>query len=415
VSDKDTYIPLTLEKYTDTNEHVLYIAGLIHKAREKETLSPEEQTLLRVWRETSLENEQLFHRLQDREYLETELRALLQIDYRDSATELYEKLGISQTARIKKIKRTWLSAAALLLVCAGLYIWLRPASGRKTSGPQPFAARTDVAPGKQGAILTLTDGSTVVLDSLGNGPVAVQGGSKVMLNSGQLTYGPQLAAHSSQLVAYNTMTTPKGRQFQLMLPDGTKVWLNAASSIHFPIAFTGNTRSVDITGEAYFEVAQDKRKPFHVKFKAPVGGEGEVEVLGTHFNINSYSDEATANTTLLEGSVRIIHGSARSMLQPGQQAQLSTTQTIRIINNADIEKIMAWKNGVFDFQDATLEEVMRQLQRWYDIEVVYEKDVPRLEFIGRMGRDLPLSKVLNGLEASKVHFRLEGRRLIVLP
>ena len=189
MSNKDTYTPLTLEKYTDTNEHVLYIAGLIHKAREKEALSPEEQTLLQVWRETSLENEQLFHRLQDREYLETELRALLQMDYQDSAAELYKKLGLDEVARTPKLQRSWLSAAAvLLLVCAGLYIWLRPAPKKTPGLPQPFAIKTDVAPGKQGAILTLTDGSTVVLDSLGNGPVAVQGGSKVMLNRGQLTY-----------------------------------------------------------------------------------------------------------------------------------------------------------------------------------------------------------------------------------
>jgi ferric-dicitrate binding protein FerR (iron transport regulator) len=215
------------------------------------------------------------------------------------------------------------------------------------------------------------------------------------------------------------MSTPKGRQFQLVLPDGTKVWLNAASSLRYPTVFDGRLRTVEVTGEAYFEVAKlvnpstGQRVPFHVK----VNNKTEIEVLGTHFNINSYDDESAVSTTLLEGSVRVVNGLEKAVITPGQQARIETGSShIKIVPDANVEKVMAWKNGVFDFQDATLEEVMRELQRWYNIDVVYEKGVPQLEFIGRMGRDLSLASVLNGLELSRVHFRIEeGRRLVVLP
>jgi transmembrane sensor len=305
-------------------------------------------------------------------------------------------------------------AAVLLLIGAGIYFF------PKNHPPPPVTAKAapvknDIAPGKQGAILTLADGRTVVLDSLGNGVVASQSGAKIVLSNGQLAYTTEGTATAEP--AYNTMTTPKGRQFQVTLPDGTKVWLNAASSLRYPTVFAGRERTVEVTGEAYFEVAaatskNGDRMPFLVK----INDATEVQVLGTHFNINAYKDEVTINTTLLEGSVRIVNGSEKAILRPGQQAQTGQSSRISIVADANVEKVMAWKNGVFDFQDATLEEVMRQLQRWYDIDVVYEKGIPKIEFIGKMGRDLSLSEVLGGLQLSKVHFRLEeGRKLVVLP
>jgi ferric-dicitrate binding protein FerR (iron transport regulator) len=235
-----------------------------------------------------------------------------------------------------------------------------------------------------------------------------------LLKNGQLLYnagGPVKGA-----VTYNTMTTPKGRQFQLVLPDGSKVWLNAASSLRYPTVFAGNERTVEVTGEAYFEVARNATKPFVVK----VGHETEVQVLGTHFNINSYKDEANINTTLLEGSVRVLNKGKKALLKPGQSAQVAMqanqTAGIKIVNDVDMEKVMAWKNGLFNFQDASLQEVMHQLERWYDIEVVYEKGAPEIEFVGKMERSLSLSEVLRGLQISEVHFRIEqGRRLVVMP
>lgn len=316
-------------------------------------------------------------------------------------------------------------AAAVLLFGAGIYFFAIHSS-QKPAVVAKAPATHDIAPGKQGAILTLADGSTMVLDSLGNGVVATQNGTTVTLTNGRLSYSEQAngsngtggvagspgtgsGAGITTAVAYNTMTTPKGRQFQVTLPDGTKVWLNAASSLHYPTAFTGPRREVDITGEAYFEIAPDNEHPFLVNINETT----QVQVLGTHFDINAYTDEVSINTTLLEGSVKVISKNGKVILKPGEQAQTKPANTI--VATANTEKVMAWKNGLFDFQDATLEEVMRQLQRWYDIDVTYEKGIPKIEFIGKMGRDLSLSEVLGGLELSKVHFRLEGRKLVVLP
>lgn len=343
---------------------------------------------------------------------------------------------------LRSLRTHWVRyAAAVMILVASLTFFLRnnhPQSLVRV-GPPPATIGNDVLPGKNGAILTLADGRTVVLDSQGNGVIAMQNGSKVSLNNGRLAYnaegaaaGAPVASATSDAAAlqYNTMTTPRGRQFQVVLPDGTKVWLNAASSLRYPTQFTGSDRKVEVKGEAYFEVARNEKMPFVVK----VNEATEIQVLGTHFNINSYDDESTVKTTLLEGSVRIAYNGEKRVLKPSEQAQVARPGAdarvgsngmvaaglapggIKILQDVRVEKVVAWKNGVFDFQDASLEEVMRQLERWYDIEVVYEKNIPQLEFIGKMGRDLTLSNVLRGLELSKVHFRMEGtRKLVILP
>ncbi len=316
------------------------------------------------------------------------------------------------TSVVSIFRKKWLpyAAAILILVVAGT-LFLMKGNPKQIDSQNNIVQATpvEIEPGKTGAILTLNDNTTVVLDSLGNGLVTHQNGTKVLLRNGQLLYQ---ADKTQAIVAYNTMTTPKGRQFQLVLSDGTKVWLNAASSIRYPTVFSNKERKVEITGEAYFEVAHNASAPFKVK----VNAETEIEVLGTHFNINSYENEESINTTLLEGSVRVKNISSAIVLAPGQQARVNGEEKIKVFNDVDVEQVMAWKNGVFNFNDATLQEVMRQLERWYDIEVRYEKAVPRLEFYGKMGKDLSLQTVLRGLEKSNVHFRLEeGRKLVVLP
>jgi transmembrane sensor len=307
------------------------------------------------------------------------------------------------------------AAAIILLAGAGSYFFFTNRSKPVENTIVKIAPLRpeQIHPGKIGAVLTLTNGSKIVLDSLGNGLITTQSGTKVSLVNGHLVYDAKNAeAAASLATAYNVMSTPKGRQFNLVLPDGSKVWLNAASSIRYPIVFAGKERMVEITGEAYFEVARNTSFPFKVK----VNDETEIEVLGTHFNINSYENEASINTTLLEGSVRVKNNQGTIVLKPGQQAQSAKQEKIKILQEVDVEKVMAWKNGFFNFQDATLQEVMRQLERWYDIEVVYEKNVPELEFYGKMGKDLSLAAVLSGLEKSNVHFRMEaGRKLIVMP
>lgn len=309
----------------------------------------------------------------------------------------------------------WAAAvAAVLILVVGITYY--KGRGKKdtvtaTSGLEVVAH--DLAPGHNGAILTLDDGQQVVLDSAGNGVVASQNGTQVMLNNGQLAYN----ADGAFQVSYNTVTTPKGRQFPIYLPDSSLVWLNAGSSLRYPTAFTQGERKVELTGEAYFEVAHHlakdgQRKSFIVQINATTN----VEVLGTHFNINAYSDEATINTTLLEGAVRMNAGEKGLTITPGQQVRVSSNGVMRVVKNVDTEQTIAWIKGVFDFQRADIRAVMRQLSRWYDVEVVYEGDVPFREFEGKIGRDLRLSQVLKGMKNMGLHFRLEeGRRLIVMP
>jgi transmembrane sensor len=311
------------------------------------------------------------------------------------------------------IRKRWLPYVAAAILLAGIFttIMLIDNNASTISNGNFSHIKEEILPGKEGAVLTLEDGSKLVLDSMGNGIVTTQNGTTIELRNGQLVYNSSKKITNDE-VGYNTMSTPKGRQFQLVLPDGSQVWLNAASSIRYPTVFTGKERKVEITGEAYFEVAHNRSSPFKVK----INENTEIEVLGTHFNINSYSNEESINTTLLEGSVKVNDRSGSIVLRPGQQAKVSGNEKTKILSEVDVEKVMAWKNGVFNFEDATLQEVMRQLERWYDIEVVYEKNIPKLEFFGKMGKDLSLASVLNGLEKSKVHFRMEeGRRLVVLP
>ena len=310
------------------------------------------------------------------------------------------------------------AAAAILIIAVGFFLWSSLLKRIPATSPDKrLAIKTDIAPGSQGAILTLADGRQVVLDSLGNGVVADQTGTQVLLQDGKLIYDH--AASTVEQVAYNAISTPKGRQFQLILPDQTKVWLNAASSLKYPTHFSGKERRVEIKGEAYFEVAKNAAMPFYVDIDSTT----TVRVLGTHFNINAYDNESSIKTTLLEGKVLVKSdvGSKKYdaqnsvILKPGQQAVLAGHSLLTIDQSPNIEKVMAWKNGVFNFEEATLQEVMHQLERWYDIDVQYETGIPKLQFVGKMGRDLSLNNVLRGLELSKVHFRLEGRKLIVLP
>jgi transmembrane sensor len=276
---------------------------------------------------------------------------------------------------------------------------------------KPENKKQDVSPGGNKAILTLSDGSTIVLDGAANGTLTQQGNSKIIkMTNGQLVYNSSSVKPAE--VLYNTITTPKGGQYQLILADGSKVWLNAASSLRYPVTFTGKERKVELTGEAYFEVAKNAAMPFKIN----VEGRSEVEVLGTHFNINSYVDEGTINTTLLEGSVKVTGFSNHNskLIVPGEQAQLHQNGLISLNRNLNIEEVMAWKNGNFFFNKSDLQTVLRQLSRWYDVEIVYEGNVPKREFEGEMERGLNLSQVLKILEKNDVHFKIEKNKLIVM-
>jgi transmembrane sensor len=258
-------------------------------------------------------------------------------------------------------------------------------------------------------MLTLADGSQIMLDSAANGVLAQQGNTNIVKQQdGQLSYNSKGIPEAA--IAYNTLTTPPGGQYKLTLPDGSKVWLNAASSIKYPTAFIGNTRQVETTGEVYFEIAKDASKPFKV-----LQNEMEVEVLGTHFNINGYIDEAVFRTTLLEGSIKITTPKGNDILKPGQQAQVQKTGVVKIINDADLEETMAWKDGNFYFENSDIYTVMRQIARWYDVDVTYKGTVSK-HFLGTISRNVNLSQVLSMLQQTgEVKFKIEGRKVIVMP
>lgn len=311
-----------------------------------------------------------------------------------------------------RLKNYRLAAAAILLLVFGSFVFIYYKKQNNvliTNTITKSLPHHDVAPGGDKAVLTLADGSTIVLDSAGNGILANQSGTKVIKKEdGQLLYSNS-AAESSEM-AYNLLTTPRGGQYKITLPDGSKVWLNAASSLKYPIAFSGKERKVEITGEAYFEIAKDATKPFKVNFNSI-----EVEVLGTHFNIKAYSDEESINTTLLEGKVKVSIGNETKQLLPGQQVQIKSASNIKLLNDVDLEETVAWKDGNFQFENTSIQDVMRQLSRWYDVEISYRGTVNK-HFVGNISRDVKLSQVLSMLQqTSEVKFVIDGKKIIVYP
>ncbi|MGE7777286.1 FecR family protein [Chitinophaga sp. NPDC101104] len=262
--------------------------------------------------------------------------------------------------------------------------------------------KNDVPPGGNHASLMLANGQVIVLDTAADGQLAQQGGTRISkTQSGEVAYEDE---GSNKVFAWNTLTTPRGGQFRLTLPDGTAVWLNAASVLRFPTAFLDSERVVELTGEAYFEVARNASKPFVVK----AAGGTDVKVTGTHFNVSAYEGEPSQTVTLLEGAVTV----NRQQLGPGQQA-VSQNGRIRI-SPADVEQAVAWKNGYFSFSDAGIKTVMKELERWYDVKVKYETDAADLRFGGGMQRSLPLTSVLKILERYQVKFKVEGRVITVI-
>ncbi|SHN15704.1 FecR family protein [Chitinophaga sp. CF418] len=296
----------------------------------------------------------------------------------------------------------WAAAAMLLLLVSGTWFFMSRLQRRETV----IATVYDKAPGTDKALLTLSDGHVVALDSTGKGQV-VQGNTAIQQQGGLLKYSA--GAHAA---GFNTLSTPRGGQFRLVLPDGTAVWLNAATSLRYPTAFDGNERVVMLRGEAYFEVAKNA-KPFRVQIDEHTA----VEVLGTHFNIHAYSDESQISTTLLEGKVVMTKSDAllrRVVLNPGQQAVADKEQLL-LSKQVNMDQVMAWKNGMFNFEDMDLPAVLRQLARWYDVEIIYEGKIPARKFGGEMQRDLSLQQVLRILERMDVKCRIEnGNRLIVM-
>lgn len=283
----------------------------------------------------------------------------------------------------------WAAAAVLLLAIAGTSMLLLNKNEKPLAKLEQAKQSLDILPGGNKATLTLNDGSTILLDEMQTGSSVQQGSIQVnKTKEGELIYAVAPSASASSSVQYNTVSTPIGGQYQVRLPDGTNVWLNAKSSIHFPTSFTQKHRAVTITGEVYFEVAHLTKQPFIV-----TAGDTKVEVLGTHFNVMAYGNEAVIKTTLTEGSVKITDAGRKAMLKPGEQMQVNATQ-FRLIQQVDVDAELAWKNGLFYFREASIESVMKQLERWYDISVKFEGAIPEKQFNGKVPRNVTLSELM---------------------
>jgi len=332
--------------------------------------------------------------------------------------QIHEKIQPERTRpRLFSLNRSgWrkLAVAALVLLIAGkvvlLFLPTAPAKLPSAGTSQPVSYTHDLPPGRNNAILTLADGHTITLDSAANGGLAQQGNTKVIKLNGQIAYKNTGGAQGDAAILFNTISTARGNQYQLVLSDGTKVWLNAASSLRFPTSFKGKERRVEVTGEAYFEIAKNPSIPFKVQ-----AGSGEIDVLGTHFNVNAYADEPSVKTTLLEGAVAVKKATALQMLTPGQQAEFSPQGAITLSDNVDVIRETAWKDGFFWFNNTDIHALMRQVSRWYDVDVEFQGNITDEGFTGKVPRSLPLSKLLNILEQFELHFKIEGKKIIVLP
>ena len=329
----------------------------------------------------------------------------------DLATRILKNTATAELSQpviqMQAPRRSWLRyAAAVLLLGAtvAVYLTVFRQSGQRSGGLAQNEKLSKIHPGGERAVLILADGSEIVLDSAGNGLLAQQGNVEVIkLANGQIAYDLKGAAQAEMM---NTMRTPRGGQYQLTLPDGSRVWLNAASSISFPASFVGKQRRVKVTGEAYFEVAKNQAQPFLVD----VDGQSTIEVLGTSFNINAYRDDEGIRSTLVTGSIKVSGNGAKqdaAVLKPGQAWSDGK------VGATDIARDIAWKNGIFDFSGKSFQSVMKEIERWYDLQVQYKGTIPSFKFSGQMDRGVQLEDLVRFLQQYGLRIQLEGRKLMI--
>lgn len=354
-------------------------------------ISPSEQEILEKWLNTHPGNELVWE----------------QGDASEEKLSNRIFAGIVKDAGVHRKKRIYWTAAAasiIFILSAGVYFWYPQSKPAEKEAALAVVPPPDIMPGSDKAILTLGNGRQIKLEGQ---TIITDGELEIKNENNELIY------NGSSVVSFNTMTTPRGGQYQLRLPDGSRVWLNASSSITYPTAFTGNERIVEMDGEGYFEVAKNAAKPFRVKLSSDPAS--EIKVLGTHFNVMSYDDEASAKTTLIEGSVQIIKGDYKALLKPGEEANVKSSEGKIKITPADIDQATAWKNGMFLFNKTDIKSIMRQLSRWYDFEVQYEHAFENRNFSGMISRKTALSQVLKMLQMTKdVKFKIEGRTVTVI-
>jgi transmembrane sensor len=411
-----------------------YLAALLLKQLRQE-ITDEELQYLERWKTAHPSNTLVYDRVNDSEQLQADLASMKQVDME----AWWQKIS----AEITSIKRTvpfyrrWYTyaTAAVVLIIAGAITWQywQPKKIQPTVTGTNSPAVVDVQPGGNKATLTLSNGNVINVGDANNGKLAQEGNANVMkLKDGEIKYERAGDVNFQQGVAWNTLSTPRGGQYSLLLPDGSKVWLNAASSIKYPAQFSANERRVIVTGEAYFDVAamrSNKEKvPFVVTVQSLAGDSlAEVEVQGTGFNIMAYDDEADIKTTLLNGKIKIsalqspaAEGKPFKLLAPGQQAQIphiviKGNDPIRIIDLEEADDVLGWRNGLVSLQSADIRSIMRMIARWYNIEVEYQGQTPGYTFTGTLPLKENLSAVIKALEFNGVKFKMQQNKLIVLP
>ena len=371
--------------------------------------------LLKKYQEGTLSNEDKDK--VDAWYLHKASNSNLQLneyELEDSYEYLKAKLPLKQETKVIRIwPRVAVAASIAVMLGTGIFYFTKT----KEQIPQVAEKPQEIAPGGNRGILTLSNGKQIVLADISAKDTIAKEGEEdevtiKMGANGVITYiiNPNTVASKADANLFNTLSTPTGGQYNIVLADGTKVYLNAVSSIKYPTQFNGDQRIVELDGEAYFEVAKNKNKPFIVK-----SGDQDIEVLGTHFNVHAYDNESVVKTTLLEGSVAVNYKNQKAILKPGQQSNVSDKFNKITIKQVDTEAAIAWKNGRFKFDNADLKTVMRQLERWYGIKVEYRGDVSDVRFNGGTFMNKNLSEVLKVLELSNIKFKVEGKTIIVYP
>ncbi len=380
------------------------IAGYI-----RNTLTEKEHDELDNWVNENDHNMQLFEDLTDEKNLSANLEWMDKVQTEQSYQAMQEKGAFKVPLKKFYNKKIWLAAASVVVLLGVFFVYKYTASKPGSVEDIVTTDTTLLKPGGNRATLTLADGRVIDLTYAKTGAIESDSGSHVNKTAdGELVYVKDSGAGST--VALHTLSTPVGGQYQVTLPDGTKVWLNAASTIKYPPAFSDNERKVILTGEAYFEVTKNERKPFRVLMEDSTA----VVVTGTHFNINAYQNEKEQQVTLLEGSVTVSNATNVAKLEPGTQA-LIKNKLITKDKVLDAEEITGWKDGLFVFHDATIESIMMQIERWYDAKIIYKADIKQL-FNATILRKEPLAKVLKLLELNGyVHFKTENNNIYVLP
>jgi ferric-dicitrate binding protein FerR (iron transport regulator) len=422
-------------------EKINRITSLIEKFLE-ENLTQEEEKELNAWLAEAEHNRLFFQQITNKEILREKLKLYAGTNSESIWHKTLQKIDGGKLINLYPEKKTFripygkvaAAAAVILLISAGTWYYFGQTSKKqiaKTENNAVISVKSIIVPGGKKAVLTLADGSNISLSDVQNGELAQQGQIQITKTDGRLIYNkePNSGGPQNGQDLYNTVTTPKGGEYQITLPDGSKVWLNAASSLRFPIAFAGNERIVELTGEAYFEVNPQNQKlnkqntseqtakaaktPFIVKINTPKGNRNEVEVLGTHFNVMAYGEETAIKTTLVEGAVKVTSGNYTETIKPGQQAR--SNEGAITVKKVDAESVVAWTNGYIPVGGSDLEYTMNQIARWYDVNVVYEGKKPEMSFEGKLPRTASISDVIQLLNANNIKARLnEKERKIII-